>query len=96
MISVLTEPRKWEQGSCPLKGSQHDFRTPIEQGKAFRPSGGNVSERQGVEIAAKHIAATMCHEIGFQKAWLIIVPLRKGADGDLMLEQGSGFVVENP
>ena len=35
------------------------------------------------------IRATMSHHINFQKAWLGLIPLLEGPNGDLLLEQGS-------
>ena len=63
----------------------------LSRGRHSRPSGGGVSQRQGVEKAAMRIAATMGHQISFQKAGPVVIPLRKGADRDLVLEQGTSF-----
>ena len=59
------------------------------EGQAFRPAGGDIGERQSIEIAAIDVCATMGHQVGFQKSWLGLIPCLKGADGDLLLEQRS-------
>ena len=48
----------------------------------------SVSESR-VQIAALLISTTMGHQIRFQKAGSGLLPLLEGADGNLLLEQGS-------
>src|SRR5258707_13195394 len=89
MTRIQAKHWKWQQITCPLKGHKDSFRAAIEQGEAFRPASSDVRQRQGVQIAAKHVAATMRDQICFQKAGPIIVPLGKGTDGDLVFKQRS-------
>ncbi len=72
-----------------LEGSQHRLLTPVQEGQAFRPPGGYIGERQGVQVAALDIGATMGHQVRFQKARSGLLPLLEGADWDLLLEQRS-------
>jgi hypothetical protein len=70
-------------------GGKHGFWTPIKHGNTFGPASRDVGPGQGGEVSTGHVAATMGNEICFEKTGLMIIPLGKGADGDLMLEQRS-------
>jgi hypothetical protein len=72
-----------------LESCLHCFPTPVQEGQALRPPGSYVSERQGVQVAARDVCSTMGHQICFQKAGSGLIPLLEGADGDLLLEQRS-------
>ena len=61
----------------------------MQEGETFRPPSRYIGERQGVQVAALDIGATMGHEIRFQEARSGFIPLLKGANRDLLLEQRS-------
>src|SRR5258708_24991212 len=61
----------------------------MQEGKTFGPSRGYIGERQRVQVAALDICATMGHQIRFQEARSGFIPLLKGANRDLLLEQRS-------
>src|ERR1019366_1202834 len=60
------------------------------QGQAFGPASRNIGEGQRGEIASIKVRPTMNDHIRFQKTGLPLIPLLEGANGDLLLEQGSG------
>ena len=91
IIGIQTANGKWKELSRLVKGGEDGLRALIEQRKAFGPSRSHVGQCQGIEETAFDVSATMGHQIGFQKAWLDLIPLVKGANGDLVFEQGSGF-----
>jgi hypothetical protein len=66
------------------------------QALALDPAGGHVGHGEGTEKRAFDGAATMGHQVGFHKSWGQVVPVLEGANGDLFLEQGPGFVVVLP
>ena len=61
----------------------------MQEGQAFRPAGGYIGERQGIQIAAIDVCATMGRPVRFQKTWSGLIPLLEGADRNLLLEQRS-------
>ena len=62
----------------------------MQEGQAFRPPGGYVCERQGVEVTTLDVGATMGYQVRLQKAGSGVAPLLERADRDLLFEQGSG------
>jgi hypothetical protein len=72
-----------------LERCQHRFLTPVQQGKALRPTSGYIGERQRVQIASLDVGATMGHQVCFQEAGLGLIPLLESAYRDLLLEQRS-------
>lgn len=64
--------------------------TAVQEGKAFGPPGRHISERQRIQVASLDLGTAMSYQIGFQKARSGLIPLLEGADGNLLLEQGSG------
>ena len=89
VIGINPQNRKREQRACALEGSQHRLLAPMQEGKAFRPAGGYVGERQRVQVTSLDVGATMGHQVRFQKARSGLLPLLEGADRDLLLEQRS-------
>ena len=61
----------------------------IQQGKTFRPPGGHIGKRQGVEVTALDVHATVGHQVRFQKPGSGLLPLLEGTDRDLLLEERS-------
>ena len=76
-------------GTPPTQHSFSPLLLSVQEGQALRPPGGNIGERQGVQVAALDIGATMSHQVCFQKAGSGLIPLLEGADRNLLLEQGS-------
>jgi hypothetical protein len=90
VIGINSQNGKREQPTCTLKGCQHGLLAAMQERQAFRPAGGYICERQGIQIAAIDVCATMSYHIRFQKTWLGLIPCLEGADGNLLLEQRSG------
>src|SRR5260370_34916162 len=85
VIGINPQNGKREQPTCALKACQHRLLPALQEGQAFRPAGGYISERQRVQVAAIDVCATMGHQIRFQKTWLGLIPLLEGADRNLLL-----------
>lgn len=52
---------------------------------------GHISRGKGVEKLSSHIVTTVSDQVNLDKAGLRIVPIGKGADWNLMLEQAARF-----
>jgi hypothetical protein len=78
-----------EERACTLEGSQHRHLSPMQQGQAFGPSRSYIGERQGIQVPALDVCATMSYQVRLQKAGSGLLPLLEGADRDLLLEQRS-------
>ena len=89
VVGIHPQDRKREQCLRSLEGSQHRFLTPVQRGKTFRPSGCYIGERQCIQVATLALAATMSHQIRFQKAGLGRIPFLERADGNLLLQKRS-------
>ena len=76
-----------ENGQTPgtLKGGQNRLSSTVEQRQTFRPPGGDISQRDGVEATALQTPTTMGDQIDLQEARFGIVPLGEGADRNLPL-----------
>src|SRR5258708_10060864 len=91
-VVIGINPQNWkrEQGACALESIQHRLPAPMHEGQAFRPAGGYIGERQGVQIAAFDVGTTVGHQVRLQKARSGLLPLLEGAHWDLLFEQRSG------
>jgi hypothetical protein len=58
---ISIDPHNGKGKQCPrlLEGCQRRFLAPVQQGQAFGPPGGYIGERQGVQVAALDVGATM-------------------------------------
>jgi transposase len=57
--------------------------------KAYRPTGGDIRQRERVKIPAFRSLATVGHQVGFHEIGAQIVPVFEGTHRHLVLEQGS-------
>src|SRR5437764_6640045 len=89
VIAINPQNGKGEERACALEGGQDRLLAPMQEGETFRPPSRYIGERQGVQIASLDVGATMSHQICFQKAGSGFIPLLKGANRDLLLEQRS-------
>jgi len=90
VIGVNPQNGKREERACTFEGSQDRLLAPVQEGQAFRPASCYVGERQGIQVTALDVCATMGHQVRFQEAGSRLLPLLEGADRDLLLEQRSG------
>ena len=65
VIGINPQNGKREELACPLEGSQHRLLAPMQEGEAFRPAGCYVGERQGIQVTALDVCATMGHKVRF-------------------------------
>ena len=84
VVGIDPQNRKREERACASEGRQDRLLAPMQERKAFRPSGGHIGERQRVDIPSLDVSAIMSHEICFQKAGSGLLPLLEGADRDLL------------
>jgi hypothetical protein len=89
VIGINPEHGKREERACALESRKDRILTAMQEGKALRPPGGHIRERQGIQIPSLDIGTTMGHKVRFQKAGSGLPPLLEGADGYLLLEQCS-------
>jgi len=89
VVGIDSQNRKREERACALEGHQQRLLAAMHEGQTFRPAGCYVGERQREQVAVLDVGATMSYQVRFQKAGSSLLPLFKGADGDLLLEQGS-------
>jgi len=61
------------------------------QSQRLGPAGTDVGAGQSVQIGAFRGLATVSHQVDFQEARLVIIPVRKGANRDGFLEQAPWF-----
>jgi hypothetical protein len=69
----------------------HGVLAAITDGQAFCPGRSDVCHGQAIGVLAMGTLATVRHQINFHKAWHRIIPIRKGANRDLVFEQGAWF-----
>src|SRR5450755_78068 len=90
IIRTHPQDRKRKERSRLLQ-RRHDGLCALgAQGQAFGPACRNIGKGQRGEIASIKVRPTMSDHIHFQKTGLRLIPLLEGANGDLLLEQGSG------
>src|SRR5450755_218631 len=79
--------------ACPgtLESGQNRLRPTVEQGETFRPPGGDIGQRDGVEAATLQSSPTVDNQIHLQEAWCGLIPLGEGADRDLLFQQGASL-----
>src|SRR5438874_2175922 len=70
------EAQDGKRKKCPgtLKGGQNRLSSTVEQRQTFRPPGGDIGQRNGVEATALQSPTTMGDQIDLQEAWLGLVP----------------------
>ena len=59
VIGINPQDRKWEQRLHSLEGRQDRLLAPMQEGEAFVPSRGHIGERQGVQVPALNVCATV-------------------------------------
>jgi len=89
IIRINAPHGKGQQVLSALEGSNNGLLTFIQERKAFGPAGGNIGEGQGPQERSVGLGGTMSDQVGFQKAWLDVIPLLEGADRNLLLQQRS-------
>ena len=78
-----------KEHSCALNSCQYRLPAAVEKREAFGLACRHVRERQGVQVPSLCLDAAMSHQVCFQKAGLRFIPVLRGADGNLVFEQGS-------
>jgi len=59
IVGVNAQDGKREQVPCSFQCDNDGILTAIEQGKAFGPSGGDIRERERVQVGSLCLCATM-------------------------------------
>ena len=91
IIGIEAQDRKREERSSALESCQHRLSPTVEQGKTFRPSGGDIGQRDGVQATTLKSPSTVGHQVHLQKAQFGLVPLGERPNRDLLFEQGTSF-----
>jgi hypothetical protein len=89
VVGIDPQDRKGEERPRSLKGSEDRLLAPMQEGQAFRPPSRHIGERQGVQVAALDVGATMGHQVRFQKTGSGLLPLLECTDRNLLLEERS-------
>jgi hypothetical protein len=87
VVGVESQDGKRKERPGTLEGSQDRFSPTVEQGQTLRPLGGDIGQRDRVEVAALRVPSTMGNQINLQEAWFGLVPLGERADRNLLFEQ---------
>lgn len=91
IVCIDPQDGKRKQCASTMQGSQHGLASTVEQGQTLHPAGGDIGQREWVEATHLQMSPAVRHQVGFHKAWLRLVPLGKGPDGNLLFEQWTGF-----
>jgi len=59
----------------------------VDDGPGFKPGRGDVDDGQALDVLPVGRLAAVTDEVQFRKAGVPLIPLGKGADGDVLLEQ---------
>src|SRR5262245_59371798 len=91
VVAVYAKDIKREVGYCRIHGLTCEPAAFAHEGSAHGPSGGYISHVQGIDELTLGAAAAMRNQIDLKKAWSSVVPIRKGSDRNLMLEECPWF-----
>jgi hypothetical protein len=89
---IGVDAEEWEGKSCAyfLKACKDMDLGFIFQGFGFGPRCRDVGERECLTVIIKGRTTIMGNEIGFTKTGSLLIPIGKGSDRDVVLEQGAG------
>ena len=68
VIAIDPQDREGEERARALEGSEDRLLAPVQEGETFRPASRHVGERQGVQVAALYVGATMSHQVRWKSS----------------------------
>src|SRR2546428_3540278 len=88
VVAVESEQRHGQALAHAMHAPAHPLVPLVPDGLELDPGGGNVHGAEGAEVEALRTAAAVGDEIDLEEPRAGVVPLREGADGDLVAEPG--------
>src|SRR6266851_6552141 len=88
VVAVESEQRHGQALAHAMHAPAHPLVPLAPDGLELDPGGGDVDGAEGAEVEALRAGPAMRDEIDFEKSGPRVVPLREGADGDLVAEPG--------
>jgi hypothetical protein len=85
VIGINPADRKGEERARSLDGCQDQLLAPMQEGKALGPACGHIGERQGEQVTALSVFATVGYQVRFQKAGTGLIPRLERTNRDLLL-----------
>jgi len=89
IVRVHTQEWEGKMLSYPMYRLTHSRLAFTPHRLAFRPAAGYVYSTERVQVKALYALTTVGHQIHFQKARLVLLPIGKGPDGYRALKQAS-------
>ncbi len=87
VVGVDSNQGKGQQLPSVIQGSNHPLLAAVQQRQTFRPTGGDIGERQGLQECTLGAPTAMRHQIDLHAARPGVVPILEGAHRNLPLEQ---------
>ena len=91
VVGIDAAQRKGKALADILEGFEDVGLSFVFESPCFCPSGSNIGDIEGLGILTKGNAAVVGNKVDFDEAGESFIPVGKGANGDVMLEQGAWF-----
>src|ERR1035437_5968742 len=91
VVEINAQQGKWQVRADVFQRIKHPDLRLVDDRSGFRPAARHVRHIKGLAVVATAITTIMPNQVYLHKPRLLLVPIRKGADRDLVFEQGSGL-----
>lgn len=96
VIGVYTEQIEGQLLGDRLKGLGHSHLGLIPDGMGLCPARIDIGDVQSLDVIPSAIATIMSYQADLHKPWPLIIPVRKGPDRNLVLQERPGLCVACP
>ena len=93
IVRVQPQKGKWQALAHSVHCTAYTLLTFSPHSNTLRPTAEYIHYRQGGQVEALAALTTVRHQVNFQEARVILLPVSKGTDGDGVLSKLPGLVM---